>query len=347
MTSSRHVVRMLGAAAALVVTCAACTRPADPPATPENETVNHYMTVAGQAAGFEHIGLYNTTCARMGDPTAGRARPPENRESPETWGMEPARVFDNVYWVGEYPAFESNPGAWAVATTGGIVVLDALFDYSVESQVVGGLGKMGLDPADIRYVLISHGHRDHFGGARYLQDTYGATVLISEADWDFINARYADRADVAIPDIERVRFVRDGDTLILGDTRFDLYVTPGHTPGTVSYTFNVADNGTPHVAAVWGGTGLAFRADSPKDAKLDAFRRYNESARRFRDIVRQSGADVMLGNHSYLVLAEEKNALLADRRPGDPNPYVLGPERTVNYMDVAVACSAAGLASFN
>ena len=55
----------------------------------------------------------------------------------------------------------------------------------------------------------------------------------------------------------------------------------------------------------------------------------------------------MLGNHSYLVLAEEKNALLANRQPGDPNPYVLGHERTVDYMNVAVHCSAAGLASFN
>ncbi|MDH5302889.1 MAG: MBL fold metallo-hydrolase [Gammaproteobacteria bacterium] len=321
---------------------------AEPAATPDNATVNYFMTVAGQAAGFDHIGLYNTTCARMGDPTAGRERPPENRESPDTWGMQPARVFDNVYWLGEFPAFESNPGAWAVTTSEGIIVLDALFDYSVEGQIVGGLRKMGLDPGDIRYVLISHGHRDHYGGARFLQENFAATVLISEADWNFINERAAASGDDSgLPDAGLVQFIRDGDRFTLGDTTFNLYVTPGHTPGTVSYTLPVFDNGTAHIAAVWGGSGLAFRADSAKQQKLEAFRQYNVSALRFREIVTAAGADVMLGNHSYLVLADEKNALLARRQPGDPNPYVLGREKTVNYMNVAVACSAAGMASFN
>jgi len=319
-----------------------------PAARADSETVNYFMTVAGQAAGFEHIGLYNTTCARIGDPTAGRARPPENRESPDTWGMQPAQVFDNVYWVGEYPAFESNPGAWAVTTSDGIIVLDALFAYSVATQIAGGLEKMGLDPHDIRYVLVSHGHRDHFGGARYLQDQFGATVLMSEADWDLISARATSSEDTAsLPDPAALRFIHDGDTLVLGDTAINMYLTPGHTPGTVSYTLPVFDQGTAHTAAVWGGTGFAFRVSSTREEKLAAFRQYNESAQRFRDIVIEAGADVMLGNHSYLVLATEKNALLAARQPGDPNPYVLGVQRTRDYMDVAVACSAAGMASFN
>ncbi|MGD8617442.1 MAG: MBL fold metallo-hydrolase [Gammaproteobacteria bacterium] len=312
--------------------------------TPLEETVNYHMTLAGQAAGYEHIGLYNTTCARMGDPTAGRERPPENRESPETWGMEPAQVFDQVYWLGEYPAFESNPGAWGINTSEGIIVLDSNFDYSVEQTIAEGLRKMGLDPNDIEYVLISHGHRDHWGGARHLQDEYGATVLISEEDWEFITARGYDNS---MPNPDMLQFVREGDTLNLGDTTITMHITPGHTPGTISYFLPVTDNGESHVAAVWGGTGLAFRADSSREEKLAAFGRYNESALRFRELVREAGADVMLGNHSYLVLAEEKNALLANRQPGDPNPYVLGHERTVDYMNVAVHCSAAGLASFN
>jgi metallo-beta-lactamase class B len=150
-----------------------------------------------------------------------------------------------------------------------------------------------------------------------------------------------------MPNPDMLQFVREGDTLNLGDTTITMHITPGHTPGTISYFLPVTDNGESHVAAVWGGTGLAFRADSSREEKLAAFGRYNESALRFRELVREAGADVMLGNHSYLVLAEEKNALLANRQPGDPNPYVLGHERTVDYMNVAVHCSAAGLASFN
>lgn len=308
------------------------------------ENVNNLLTRAAQAAGFDHIGLYNTTCARLGDPSGGRQAPPPDRDQPSGYAMEPARVFDNLYWVGMRPSYESQPGAWAVDTSGGILLLDALFRYSVEAQIVDGLEKVGLDPGRIRYVLVTHGHRDHFGGARYLQENFGATVLISEADWSFIQDRYADDPDLPIRD--QTELISDDQPFTLGDTTLSLFVTPGHTPGTLSLLLPVTDRGVPHVAAMWGGTGWAFRGNSPDDVKLAVFTQYNASARRFRDIVADAGADVMLGNHSYLVLADEKNPLLESRGEGDPNPYVLGKERALAYMDVAVYCSAAGMASF-
>ena len=56
---------------------------------------------------------------------------------------------------------------WAVSTSAGIIIIDPIYDYSVEEQVVGGLKKLGLDPAQIKYVVVSHAHRDHAGGAWY------------------------------------------------------------------------------------------------------------------------------------------------------------------------------------
>ena len=47
--------------------------------------------------------------------------------------------------------------AWAITTSQGIILIDAIYDYSVEDEVVGGLKKLGLNPADIKYVLVSHG----------------------------------------------------------------------------------------------------------------------------------------------------------------------------------------------
>ncbi len=89
-----------------------------------------------------------------------------HRRARETWHAEPAKVFDNLYYVGmtEY-------SAWAITTTQGIILIDAVYDYSVEDEVVEGLKKLGLNPADIKYVLISHGHLDHAGGAKLLQET--------------------------------------------------------------------------------------------------------------------------------------------------------------------------------
>src|ERR1700676_2460513 len=59
--------------------------------------------------------------------------------------------------------------------------------HSVEDEVVGGLKKLGLDPARIKYLIVSHGHFDHSGGATFLQDTYKARVLMSAADWDLLD----------------------------------------------------------------------------------------------------------------------------------------------------------------
>ena len=70
---------------------------------------------------------------------------------------EPVKVFDNLYFVGmtEY-------SAWAVKTSDGIILLDTIYDYSIEDEVVGGLKKLGLDPATIKYALVSHGHARSF-----------------------------------------------------------------------------------------------------------------------------------------------------------------------------------------
>ena len=85
--------------------------------------------------------------------------------APSEWHAEPAKVFDNLYWVGQ-----TQFSAWALKTSAGIIIIDALYDYSVEDEIVGGLTKLGLNPADIKYVIVSHAHGDHVGGAKFLQD---------------------------------------------------------------------------------------------------------------------------------------------------------------------------------
>jgi metallo-beta-lactamase class B len=104
------------------------------------------------------------------------ADPPANRSS---WYAEPVKVFDNLYFVGQ-----AEHSAWAVTTSEGIIIVDALWDYSVEDEIVGGLKKLGFDPASIKYVIVSHGHIDHAGGAKYLQDRFGARIILAEEDWD-------------------------------------------------------------------------------------------------------------------------------------------------------------------
>src|SRR5688572_24212001 len=75
-----------------------------------------------------------------------------------TWYAEPVKAFDNLYFLGQ-----SEYSVWALQSSEGFILLDAIFDYSVEEEVDGGMKKLGLDPTKIKYAILSHAHADHFG----------------------------------------------------------------------------------------------------------------------------------------------------------------------------------------
>jgi len=240
------------------------------------------------------------------------------------------KVFDNLYYVGM-----TEFSTWAVTTSDGIIVIDPVFDYSVEASVVEGLQKLGFDPSDIRYVLVSHGHGDHAGGAKFLQEEFGARVLMGAADWDLLdesNPPWKPRRDIE---------VEDGQQLTLGDTTLELHLTPGHTYGTVSTLIPVRDGGDAHVAALWGGTLFNFGPDAER------FTAYAESAARFREIAANAGADVLLSNHTDYDGSKEKMPALAGRGPADPHPYVVGTDSVGRYLTVAHECALAALATLD
>lgn len=296
-----------------------------------------HVALAKAAAGDQYQNLFNFLCAvpaaRGGGPAGARAGTPagggRGPVTPDrsTWHAEPVKVFDDLYFVGQ-----SEYSSWALTTSGGIILLDTLFDYSVEDEVAGGLQKLGLDPSTIRYAVVTHPHPDHHGGARFLQERYRTRVLMSAPDWDVI-----DRVAGTKPTRDVV--ATDGQTLTLGDTSITLYVTPGHTPGTLSLVFPVRDNGTTHTVAYWGGNGL--------NADRESLQQYIESARRFSDIARQAGADVLMSNHTDWDGSKTYLPRLASRPPASANPYVVGAEGVARYLDVARECATARLLRLN
>jgi metallo-beta-lactamase class B len=307
------------------------------------DTPEAHVALAGIAAGETYQNLFNFLCAvptpRPGGPGSGGpggggrrgGGPPPGPPDRSTWYAEPVKVFDNLYFVGQ-----REYSAWALTTSAGIVLFDTLFDYSVEEAVAGGLRKLGLDPATIRDVVVSHPHPDHHGGAKFLQDRYQARIHLSAADWDVI-----DRLNGSKPARDGVlsRVVADGQRLTLGDTTVTLYVTPGHTPGTISMVFPVRDNGSTHTVAYWGGNGL--------NADRESLQAYVHSARRFTDIARQANADVLMSNHTDWDGSKVYLPQLAARAPGSRHPYVVGPAGVRNYLDVARECATARLMRLN
>jgi metallo-beta-lactamase class B len=302
------------------------------------DTVQSHLAAAKAAAGQEHEELSNSLCAEPAGARAGQQSqapgPPEHSQ----WHAEPVKVFDNLYFVGQ-----TEYSAWAVTTSDGIIIIDTIWDYSVEDEIVGGLARLGLDPKQIKYAIVSHGHRDHAGGARYLQDHFGARVILSAADWDLL-ARDAG----AWPKPKRDMVASDGQKLTLGDTTLTFYLTPGHTLGTISTLIPLKDNGRSHLAAEWGGTAfnwLQNRAGyiTPERPDQFWFKTYSTSAERFRSIVANVGADVLISNHTIYDGSKTKLLEVKERKLGDPNPYVIGNESVQRYLTVADECAKAGI----
>ena len=269
-----------------------------------------------------------TAAARGTAPARGATAAEAARQIPprEQWHAEPVRVFDNFYFVGT-----KEHGAWAISTSDGLIVIDALYDYAVIDEVEGGLKKLGLDPTRMKYLVVTHGHGDHHGGAKYLQDKYRPKVVMGPADWDLVEK------DTRNPRPTRDMVATDGQTITLGDTTITLIITPGHTPSTISLLVPVKDGGRTHVAAEWGGTAFS---DATSDATL---RSYIASAVRFRDLAAKAGADVLFTNHTLYDRTHDKLAALSLRKPGAPHPYVVGADAVKRYLTIAEECAKAEL----
>src|SRR5207244_11431058 len=137
--------------------------------TRQSVDVDAQMASAKTAAKRDHSVLFTSLCSaeptgpgtgRRGAGQAGGA--PPGPPAKDTWHAEPMKVFDNLYFIGM-----KDVSAWAVTTSDGIIILDALYDYSVDDEIAEGLKKVGLKPENIKYAIVSNGHGDHSGGAKY------------------------------------------------------------------------------------------------------------------------------------------------------------------------------------
>jgi metallo-beta-lactamase class B len=243
----------------------------------------------------------------------------------------PTKVFDNLYSVGQNAV-----SAWALDTDQGIILIDALNNTEeARDIIVPNLKALGLDPARIKYVIVTHGHGDHYGGAKYIQETFGARVVASAADWEMMeHPGPGPFAGLAPP--KRDIVAKDDDRVTLGSTSVHLYVTPGHTPGVLSLIFPVSEKGVHHVAGLMGGSG------GGQDSA--AVHQQIRSLERWQALTRAAKVDVNITNHPSHMSANEKLALIRDGVPGDANPFIYGSRRYQRFVQVINECSRVQLA---
>ena len=296
---------------------------ADAMAQPK-DPIDAYLTAAKAAAAFDFTGTLVRVCvAPQTAPGADVAPAPAPNRA--TWYTDPAKVFDNLYFVGT--KFHSS---WALTTSEGIILIDTLYDYASEEAIVGGLKKLGLDPATVKYVIVSHAHGDHVGGAKLMQDRFGSRLILGGPDWDMIE-KSVNQYPNGKP--KRDIVASDGQKVTLGDTTVTLVATPGHTPGTLSMIFQVKDNGAPLTVAYSGGTAFNFPNDVPH------FDIYINSQRKMAQAAAGANATILMSNHSEFDNAVTKIKTMAARKPGEPHPFELGRDAVARYFKVTDECA--------
>ncbi|WP_157874391.1 MULTISPECIES: MBL fold metallo-hydrolase [unclassified Streptomyces] len=300
------------------------------------------QTAAKNAAGLEHLGTLNRLCflppvngaPSTTDTTPAYIDDPSKAPAKSTWYADSARAFDDLYFVGG-----SVHSAWILKTSAGLILIDSGYQYSAQTLIIDGMKKFGLDPKDIKYIIISHAHADHVGGVEVVQKaTKNARVVMGSPDWDAIKA-HPKTFKGQTPDFKTGIRVSKNTDLKLGGTTVHIIPTPGHTPGTLSMTFTVHDYGDPVTVAYSGGTALGFQNDKP-DPGIANLQQYIDSAKKMQAAAVKAGATVIMSNHSEFDNAATKTKELAGRGAG-PNPFVNGAASVKNYFDVSIQCAKA------
>ncbi|MEQ1774385.1 MAG: MBL fold metallo-hydrolase [Burkholderiales bacterium] len=310
-----------------------------PDAKPKPLTpVEKAQQAAKQAAGFEFLGTLARTCLLppsrsedFRDIPAPYVTDPSKAPPRSSWYADPAKVFDNLYFVGGRVH-----SAWILATREGLILLDTLYPYNSEELIIGGMKKLGLDPKDIKYLIVSHAHQDHIGGAEMIQTRYKPRVVMSGPDWDLVE-KVPNRFKTMAP--KRDIVATDGMKITLGETTVTIWFTPGHTAGTTSFTFQVLDRGRPLNVAYSGGTALVYEWDQP-EWSIKNMETYMNSQRHLAAKAKETGATVLISNHSEFDDVVKKNRMIASRG-NDPHPYEIGADWVQRYFLVTENCALA------
>jgi metallo-beta-lactamase class B len=297
-------------------------------------TVDTLVGQAKVAAGLDWAGTFLRLCIPPPPPTAaptatarGARGAPQGPPAKETWYAEPAKVADNLYFIGT-----KVHSAWAITGSEGIIILEALFDYAAQDEIIEGMKKLGLDIRRVKYVLLSHAHGDHDGGAKLLQDAVpGVRLVYGAEDWDAVDAATNRAGGKPKRDLTGA----DGMKISVGDAFVQIVTMPGHTPGTLSFLFEVKDRGKPMRVAYVGGTAIPFNGDAAY------YERYLASSQKMAKAAEEFGATALMSNHTEFDNGYFRSHTAANRKGGEANPYDVGKAAVARYFTVVQACTTA------
>ena len=242
--------------------------------------------------------------------------------------IEPFRIYGNLYFVGTGPAPNH-----LIDTGEGLILIDTGYPQSLY-LLVDAIWRLGFSPNDIKMILHTHGHYDHLGGTRALCALTGAKTYLGAEDAHYAdgseNLTWADLlgyeyCEAFTPDV----LLRDGDVITLGDTEIRCVHTPGHTPGTFSFFFDVYGEEGRKRCGLFGGVGFNSMELSFLDARGLSHGCRADFVRSTRRLTEER-VDIFLGNHASNNGLREKAARM---REGSPvNPFLNTNEEWLSFL---------------
>ena len=294
----------------------------------QSAEAQRHVAEAMRIAGSDLVAHAKMFCTATGPLRLALARQAAGLPPVPNEVIEPTRVFDNMYFIGM-----TSQNTWAITTSAGIILIDTMNSADeAQNVIVPGMRKAGLDPAQIKYILISHGHpgqSDHTGGALYLQKTYGAKVVMNPADSSLVLPTQRPDRPLATPDIA----ASDGQKITLGDTTVTLVHIPGHTPGTMGFIVPVKQRGASHAVIVLGASQM------PTRESLVQFEHV------FKDFAKPQRVETAINMHAQGLQDDFAQLEAIRKNPNGTNPYLYGAERFSRWMDIMIECGRARLAA--
>jgi metallo-beta-lactamase class B len=169
---------------------------------------------------------------------------------------DPIRCADNAGWNDPATPRQIFGNSWYVGTCGISAILitspqgHILIDSGTEKaapQVAANIEALGFKLQDVRLLLMSHEHHDHSGGVAYLQQVTAAPLYARTPADLVMRSGKNSRSDPqflelsVMPAVAKVTTIRDDQKVTLGSLQIQALATPGHTPGSTSWTWISCD----------------------------------------------------------------------------------------------------------
>lgn len=229
-------------------------------------------------------------------------------------------IFDDLLIVAQK---ETN--CFVLKSDEGLIVIDAIWPCEEAfNAIVFAIEDVGWNPADIKKLVLTHGHLDHTGCGKWIVEHYGAKAYLSKADDDFWKNNPL-RTDI-VKDFDIDVYIQDGDVISLGNRSIYVFETPGHTPGGLSYIFNVTENDQEYKAALWGGSA------PPMD--IQGIVNYMKSLDYFIEQTEKYNVEVVFSNHTAFDNGIERIRYSQKRMRYMPNIYVIGQNNVRKYFRI-------------